>query len=249
MIFRKIRVIQKARGIKNCFRVTFHPAAGNWRQTSTNTQQCILKRQQDDTQSSSTRKLERSGESASSASSRQLERGEDIPIGRSKMEFHNMQISDHRYLEKVFKNVRKKLNLAEVAPALGVEALKTNVLIWGLLMSTTTKAAVHLGPNYVENLEVFRNTNFEELQNLIDITQKLIFDHPVEVLNVTTIEHLHHGRDLHLRTTTWLPGRKQTCTSTQIPSSVSKICRIIQKGMEYGKITLKNFDCPILTEE
>ena len=31
------------------------------------------------------------------------------------MEFHNMQISDHRYFEKVCKNLRKKLNLAEEA--------------------------------------------------------------------------------------------------------------------------------------
>ena len=39
-------------------------------------------------------------------------------------------------------------------------------------MSITMKAAVHLGPNYKENLEVYRNTNFEELQNLFDITQR-----------------------------------------------------------------------------
>ena len=34
-------------------------------------------------------------------------------------------------------------------------------------MSTTMKATIHLGPNYVENLEVYWNTNFEELQNKI----------------------------------------------------------------------------------
>ena len=28
------------------------------------------------------------------------------------------------------------------------------------------KASVHLGPNYTENLEVYRNTNFEDLQNV-----------------------------------------------------------------------------------
>ena len=100
---------------------------------------------QDDTQSSSHRKLGRSGESASSANTRKLERG-DIQIGRTRLEFHNLQISDHRYLEKVFKDPRKKLNLAEEAPVIGIEALKTNVLIWGLFMSTTMKAAVHLGP-------------------------------------------------------------------------------------------------------
>ena len=58
-----------------------------------------------------------------------------------------LQISDHRYLEKVFKNLRKKLNLAGDAPVIGIEASKTNVLIWGLFMSTTVEAAIHLGPN------------------------------------------------------------------------------------------------------
>ena len=50
------------------------------------------------------------------------------------------------------------------------------------------KAAIHLGPNYVEILEENRNTNFEEIQNLFDITQKLILDHQAEVLNVTPID-------------------------------------------------------------
>ena len=56
--------------------------------------------------------------------------GGDIQFGRSKLHFHNMQISDHRYREKVFKNLLKKLNLAGDAPVIGIEALKTNVLIW-----------------------------------------------------------------------------------------------------------------------
>ena len=47
---------------------------------------------------------------------------------------------------------------------------KTNVLIWGLFMSTTTKASVHLGPSYSEKLVAYRNSNFEELRTLFDIT-------------------------------------------------------------------------------
>ena len=50
------------------------------------------------------------------------------------------------------------------------------------------KAAIHLGPNYVENLEVYRNTNFEELQHLFDVSQKLKLNHQSEILNVKTIE-------------------------------------------------------------
>ena len=44
-LLRKIlRVIRIARRIKNWIRVMFHIASGNWRETSTKTQQCILKR-------------------------------------------------------------------------------------------------------------------------------------------------------------------------------------------------------------
>ena len=99
--------------------------------------------QQDDNPFWCTRTLVRRGECASSGSTRNLVRGDDNQIERTRFEFHNLQISDHRYLEKVFKNLRPKLNLAEEAPVL---ALKTNVLILGLFMSTTMKASVPLGP-------------------------------------------------------------------------------------------------------
>ena len=64
-------------------------------------------RQQEDTQSSSTRKLVRRDESSNSARARKLERGEDIQFGRSKSHFHNVQISVHRYFENVLKDLRK----------------------------------------------------------------------------------------------------------------------------------------------
>ena len=108
----------------------------------------------------------RSDESASSAGTRKLKQGDDIRIGRTRLEFHKMQVFDYRNLEKVFKDLRQKLILAEGAPVIGAEALKTNVLIWGLFLSTTMKAAIHLGPKLtLKNLGVYRNTNFEEIQN------------------------------------------------------------------------------------
>ena len=69
-----------------------------------------------------------------------------------------------------------------------MEAMKTNVLIWGLFMSWSMKAAIQLRPNYTENLEVYKKTNFEEIQNLFNITQKLALEHLEEILNVNTIE-------------------------------------------------------------
>ena len=53
------------------------------------------------------------------------------------------------YLEKVFKTLRQTLNLPEDAQVLNEQ---TNVLIWGLFMSTMMKASVHLGPSYNDKL-------------------------------------------------------------------------------------------------
>ena len=49
------------------------------------------------------------------------------------------------------------------------------------------KAAIHLGPNYLANLVIYKNTNFEEIQSLFNITQKLMLEHSEEMMNVHTI--------------------------------------------------------------
>ena len=50
------------------------------------------------------------------------------------------------------------------------------------------KAASHLGPFFGANLEVYKNTNFEEIHSLFNITQNLILEHSEEILHVHTIE-------------------------------------------------------------
>ena len=55
-------------------------------------------------------------------------------------------------------------------------------------MASTMNVAIHLGPCYTENLEAYKNTNFEELPHLIRITQKLVSDHPEEILDVKPME-------------------------------------------------------------
>ena len=53
---------------------------------------------------------------------------------------------------------------------------RVNVLILGLFMSTMMNVAVHLGHNYDDNLVACRNTNFDALNTLSDITQKLFLN-------------------------------------------------------------------------
>ena len=89
---------------------------------------------------------------------------------------------------------------------------ETNVLIWWSFMSTAMTAAVHLGPNYNEHLEVFRNTNFEELKTLFDITLRFVVDHQVAILNVTPI----HWRVLSWRRSTLTHDQMITWTKTKV---------------------------------
>ena len=50
-------------------------------------------------------------------------------------------------------------------------------------MTSSMKAAFHLGPNYLSNSEV------EEIESLFTITQKLVMEHSEEVLNVKCLEY------------------------------------------------------------
>ena len=85
-------------------------------------------------------------------------------------------------------------------------------------MSTTTKASVHLGPNYNENLEGYRNTNFEDLKNLFDITQRLILEHAAEILNVSPIDWTApswtRSSLLHDYVTKWTKAKVQVHTDS-----------------------------------
>ena len=71
-------------------------------------------------------------------------------------EVQHMKYTDHQYMTKMFQFLRKKSGITE---AYSMEALKTNVLIWSMFMSSSMKAAIHLGQNYLANLEVYKNTN------------------------------------------------------------------------------------------
>ena len=55
-------------------------------------------------------------------------------------------------------------------------------------MSTTMKEAIHLGEVYTENLVACRNTNFDALKTLFNITQKLILNQNHEILNASATE-------------------------------------------------------------
>ena len=102
------------------------------------------------------------------------------------------------------------------------------------------KAAVHLGPNYIENLEVYRNTNYEELQKLFDITERLILDHQAEILSVSQIDWTAplwtRSTPMHDQVITWSKAKVHVYSD-----SVSCFEGAFRSDSKNGKINFKNF--------
>ena len=112
-------------------------------------------------------------------------RGVETHNDRSKMEFHNQQILNYRYLNKVLQNLHKKLGNNENSSQFAMEAIKDQCTDVGIV-NVIGKAAIHLGPKSNEDFEVYKNTNFEEIQSLFGITQRLTSEHSEEIFNVKT---------------------------------------------------------------
>ena len=51
------------------------------------------------------------------------------------------------------------------------------------------KAAIHLGQDFLGNSEMFKNKKYQNIENVFNITQKLILEHSEEILNVKCLEY------------------------------------------------------------
>ena len=169
----------------------------------------------------STRTLVQRGACERAGSIWKLVQGVADQLARTRLDFHRMQICDYQYVEKVFENLPQKLNHSRDAQVLNE---KTNALIWGLFLSATMKASVHLGPSCNANLVAYGNTNFKELRALFDITQRLILEQAFEILNVSTMIYTF---------SLWM-----TCTFVSRPSNQvgeSKSIRLLRFSFKSGK--------------
>ena len=66
--------------------------------------------------------------------------------------------------------------------------IDVSTMIWGICMSATIKAAVHLGQYYQENLHSTKNTEFENVKQLFDLSQKSILDQSQEIYWISRLE-------------------------------------------------------------
>ena len=56
------------------------------------------------------------------------------------------------------------------------------MLIWRMFISSSINAAIHLGPNYLSNSEIYKSTKFEEIAGVFNICQKLVMEDSEEIL-------------------------------------------------------------------
>ena len=68
-----------------------------------------------------------------------------------------------------------------------MENLDVNAAAWGIFMSVTLQAAVHLGTNFTNNLRSTRNQYMKSLRQLFQVTRKLIVEQ-TEISGITTID-------------------------------------------------------------
>ena len=52
-------------------------------------------------------------------------------------------------------------------------------------MASSMKAAIHLGQYFLENSEIYKNTKFENIENVFNFTQKLTREHSDEDLGLS----------------------------------------------------------------
>ena len=67
--------------------------------------------------------------------------------------------------------------------------IDVNMVISCIFMSATMKAAVHLGQDYEENLRTTRNTDFDKIPNLFDMSWKLIGDQNQENMEYLRLKY------------------------------------------------------------
>ena len=119
--------------------------------------------------------------------------------------------------EQDFSVSAKRLGMSASDGTFSMQAYKTNVLILGMFMSSSMQAAIHLGPNYLANSEIYKNTKFEEIESVFNITRKLVREHSEEILHVKCVEYASPSWDQYHLMVKRSSGQKQKYVSMLIP--------------------------------
>ena len=101
----------------------------------------------------------------------------------------NMEHTNHQYMSKIFQFLQKKLEMSATNATFSMEAYNTKCVDMVNVHDIVDKAAIPLGPNYVSNSEIFKNTKSSTIDSVFNITQKLVMEQSDEILDVKCLEY------------------------------------------------------------
>ena len=76
-------------------------------------------------------------------------------------------------MSKIFQRLQKKLGRSAIDATFSMESYKTNVLTWAMFMASSMKAAIRLGPDFFMNSEIYKNTRFEDIENVFKNSEQI----------------------------------------------------------------------------
>ena len=82
----------------------------------------------------------------------------------------------------------KRLRIPYEQEVFSKDAIKNNIMMRGLFLSSTTKVAVHIGLNNENNMEILKCSNFENVGSLFTFTENVVTDSSSEIMNVSSLD-------------------------------------------------------------
>ena len=77
-------------------------------------------------------------------------------------------------MRKVVQNMKDRLGHDESVSEISMDSGKMHISIWTRYMASSWQAALHMDPSYGMNLEIFKNSEFENMKGLFSITRMMI---------------------------------------------------------------------------
>ena len=86
----------------------------------------------------------------------------------------NASLGKPKVHAKVVQNMKDRLGHDESVSEISMDSEKMHISIWTRFMVSSMQAALHMDPSYEKNLEIFKNSEFENIKGLFKITRMMI---------------------------------------------------------------------------
>ena len=124
---------------------------------------------------------------------------------------------NREYTRKVVQNITNQLRHDECILEISINSEKMHISICTRFMASSMQAALHMDPSNEKNLELFKNSEFENINGLFGIPRMMIEGNS-EKKNVFPADVARtQGKNRYCKKHKQSSGQKQECTSTRTP--------------------------------